>query len=112
MQKKTAPLVAVDFDLPAGDEFHAARANAAVIQRRPFSVRIGGAENFQAIFGGEGLLHSSMKRARTKIAIRPRDERRIHQIPTKSEISRQSSKKLASPFRLVALLGSEQALPR
>ena len=57
MQKKAAPLVATELDLAAGDEFVATRAGAPVIQGRPFPARVGGAENFQAIFREELLLH-------------------------------------------------------
>ena len=58
MEKKAAPLVAVDFDLPAGDEFVAARADAALIERRPFPARVGGAQNVESIFWGKMLLHA------------------------------------------------------
>ena len=58
MEQKAAALVPLDFDLAAGDGFVAARADAALIQRRPFPLRIGGAQNVEAIFRGEMLLHS------------------------------------------------------
>jgi hypothetical protein len=50
MQKKAAPLIAPNFNLPPGDEPAAARANAAVIQGRPFPARVAGAQNVETIF--------------------------------------------------------------
>jgi hypothetical protein len=81
MEKKPAPLVAVNFDLPAGDEFVAARADAPVIERRPFSPRIGGAQNVEAIFRGEMLLHGFTKARAPNLAIGRGAEVRILQIP-------------------------------
>jgi hypothetical protein len=49
MQKKTASLVALDFDLAAGDKFVAAHANGTVIQGRPFPARVSRAQNVQTI---------------------------------------------------------------
>lgn len=37
MQQKAAPRVALDFDLAASDKFVAARADAPLIERRPFA---------------------------------------------------------------------------
>lgn len=65
MQKKPAPLIAADFDLAAGDEFVAAGADPALIERRPFPPPVRGAQNVEAIFRGEMLLHASTKRARS-----------------------------------------------
>lgn len=62
MEKKASPLVAVDFDLPASDEFVTARADASLIERRPFPARVGRAQNIEPIFGGEMLLHAGTKR--------------------------------------------------
>jgi hypothetical protein len=62
MEKKSAPLIAVNFDLASGDEFVAARADATVIKRRPFTARVGRAKNVESIFRGEMLLHVSTKR--------------------------------------------------
>jgi hypothetical protein len=61
MEKEATPLVAMNFDLPARKEFVAAGANAPLIERRPFAVRIAGSENVQAIFRGEMLLHVCTK---------------------------------------------------
>lgn len=66
MEKKAATLVAMDFDLAAGDELVAVSANAAVIQRGPFPARVGGAQNVQTIFGRKGFLHSSTERRRSR----------------------------------------------
>lgn len=92
MQKKPAPLVAMDFDLAAGDEFVAAGANAAVIQRRPFPPPVSGAQNVEAIFRGEMLLHAFTKAVARSFAIGCRDERRI----------RESLTNAASPVTLSA----------
>ena len=66
MQKKAAALVAPDFDLAASDEFVAARANAPLIERRPFAAHVPGAENIQTIFWGEMLLHAFTKGPRAR----------------------------------------------
>jgi hypothetical protein len=62
MQKKAAPLVSADFYLAASDEFVAARADAALIEGRPFPPRIGGAQDIEPIFWGQMLLHAGTKR--------------------------------------------------
>lgn len=82
MEQKAAALVAADFDLPAGDGFVAAGANAPVIQRGPFPARVGGAQNVETIFGRKGLLHETTKRARENLAIGRAAEPRLIQIPT------------------------------
>ena len=58
MQKKPAPLVAMDFDLPAGDGFVAARADATLIERGPFPSPIGCPQNVETFFWGKMLLHA------------------------------------------------------
>lgn len=63
MEKKSSPLVAMDFDLPAGDKFVAAGADAPLIERRPFPARISRAQDVEAIFRCEMLLHASTERA-------------------------------------------------
>ena len=58
MEEKAAALVSMDFDLAASDEFAAAGASAAVIQGRPFPLPVSGAQNVEAIFRGEMLVHA------------------------------------------------------
>jgi hypothetical protein len=58
VQKKATPLIAADVNLPAGNKFVAAGADAALIKRRPLPTPIAGAQNLQAIFQGEMLLHA------------------------------------------------------
>ena len=81
MQKKAAPLVAADLDLPAGDELVATGADAAVIQRRPFPARVGGAQNVEAIFGCKRLLHGDKK---TRVAKVPQSVARMKHASMKS----------------------------
>jgi hypothetical protein len=61
MQKKPSPLVAADLNLPAGDEFVAARTDSPFIERRPFPPGVSRSQNVEAIFWGEMLLHACMK---------------------------------------------------
>jgi hypothetical protein len=57
VEKEPATLVALDLDLAADDQFITTRADAAVVERSPFSLAIGRLQNFQAILEGEWLLH-------------------------------------------------------
>lgn len=82
MEQKAAALIAANFDLAAGDEFIAAGANAPFIERRPFPPRIGRAQNIEAVFRGEMLLHRSANARAVRVAIGLADEPRILQILT------------------------------
>ena len=61
MQQKAATLVAAYFNLTPRDHFMAAGAKAPGIKGGPFAERVRGAQNIQAIFRGEMLLHIFMK---------------------------------------------------
>jgi len=83
MEKKATPLVPMDFDLAARDEFIAARANPPLIERGPLATRVPGSKNIQTIFWGEMLVHAFTKLRARGLAIGRRDENGIIQIPIK-----------------------------
>jgi hypothetical protein len=97
MQKETAALIAADFDLPAGDEFVADRANPAVVEGKPFPIGVGRAEYLQAIFGSEGFRHDQRRHLYERAAIGRRNDPAIEKIPMnqRSEVGSQNDRRLA-----------------
>ncbi|HXM32596.1 MAG TPA: hypothetical protein VN921_03010 [Chthoniobacterales bacterium] len=82
---ESGPLVALDFDLAAGNEFVAHRADAPAIERRPFAMRICRAQNFEPIFQGKLLLHrTSRNKGAAKHAIGQHHERSIEKLLRRS----------------------------